>query len=176
MRNPAFTFNVFLRPLQLPVLWYGHAAADLTFDHVVPRSRGGRTTWTNVGVARSPCNLSSNKLPEQCGMQPLSKPVAPNIWQLQENGRGFPPNYLQNRVTICIGIRIAADLTVRGCRMVRPVRQSGCRAHLLDDRLQRGIEHCLAPPMFRQRRDVPVLHREAGDGRPKIAFIIIQTA
>ena len=36
----------------------------------------------------------ANKLPEQCGMMPLSMPVAPNIWQLQENGRGFPPNYL----------------------------------------------------------------------------------
>ena len=27
-------------------------------------------------------------------MMPLSMPVASNIWQLQENGRGFPPNYL----------------------------------------------------------------------------------
>ena len=56
---------------------------------------GGRTTWTNVVAACSPCNLKkANKLPAQCGMQPLATPVAPNIWQLQENGRGFPPNYL----------------------------------------------------------------------------------
>ena len=27
-------------------------------------------------------------------MQPLAKPIAPNVWQLQENGRAFPPNYL----------------------------------------------------------------------------------
>ena len=97
MRNPAFTrFNVFLRDrFSCQYCGTGHAAADLTFDHVVPRSRGGRTTWTNVVAACSPCNLrKANKLPEKCGMQPLSKPVAPNIWQLQENGRGFPPNYL----------------------------------------------------------------------------------
>ena len=54
-----------------------------------------RQTWQNVVAACSPCNLrKANLLPEQCGMSPLSKPVAPNIWQLQENGRGFPPNYL----------------------------------------------------------------------------------
>ena len=58
-------------------------------------SRGGRTTWQNVVAACSPSNLrKANKLPAQCGMTQLSKTVAPNIWQLQENGRGFPPNYL----------------------------------------------------------------------------------
>ena len=97
VRNPAFTrFNVFLRDrFTCQYCGTGHAAADLTFDHVVPRSRGGRTTWQNVVAACSACNLrKANLLPEQCGMSPLSKPVAPNIWQLQENGRGFPPNYL----------------------------------------------------------------------------------
>ena len=97
VRNPAFTrFNVFLRDrFTCQYCGTGHAAADLTFDHVVPRSRGGRTTWQNVVAACSPCNLrKANLLPERCGMSPLSKPVAPNIWQLQENGRGFPPNYL----------------------------------------------------------------------------------
>ena len=93
-RPPAFTrFNLFLRD-GLSCVYCG-TEHDLTFDHVVPRSRGGRTTWQNVVAACSPCNLrKANKLPEHCGMMPLSMPVAPNIWQLQENGRGFPPNYL----------------------------------------------------------------------------------
>ena len=92
--HPAFTrFNLFLRD-RFSCQYCG-TTQDLTFDHVVPRSRGGRTTWQNVVAACSPCNLrKANKLPEQCGMMPLSMPVAPNIWQLQENGRGFPPNYL----------------------------------------------------------------------------------
>ena len=97
VRNPAFTrFNVFLRDkFTCQYCGIGHAAADLTFDHVVPRSRGGRTTWNNVVAACSPCNLrKANLLPKQCGMLPLARPAAPNIWQLQENGRGFPPNYL----------------------------------------------------------------------------------
>ena len=33
-------------------------------------------------------------MPGQSGIQPLTKPIAPNVWQLQENGRAFPPNYL----------------------------------------------------------------------------------
>jgi 5-methylcytosine-specific restriction endonuclease McrA len=98
-RNPAFTrFNVFLRDKftcqycnqKLP-------ASDLTFDHVIPRSRGGRSRWDNVVAACSPCNLKkANKMPRQCGMHPLVVPAAPNVWQLQENGRAFPPNYLHH--------------------------------------------------------------------------------
>ena len=55
-RNPAFTrFNVFLRD-RFQCQYCG-ARDDLTFDHVVPRSRGGRTTWDNVVTACAPCNL-----------------------------------------------------------------------------------------------------------------------
>ena len=96
-RIPAFTrFNVFLRD-RFSCQYCGgrFSASDLTFDHVVPRSKGGRTNWTNVVAACSPCNLrKGNKLPGQCSIQPLSNPIAPNFWQLQENGRAFPPNYL----------------------------------------------------------------------------------
>ena len=49
-RRPAFTrFNVFLRD-RFVCQYCASAlpAAELTFDHVVPRSRGGRTTWQNV--------------------------------------------------------------------------------------------------------------------------------
>ena len=96
-RNPAFTrFNVFLRDrFCCQYCGGGFSASDLTFDHIVPRSKGGRTNWTNVVAACSPCNLrKGNKLPGQCNMRPLSNPIAPNFWQLQENGRAFPPNYL----------------------------------------------------------------------------------
>ena len=44
-RNPAFTrFNVFLRDEFQCV--YCASSQDLTFDHVIPRSKGGRTSWT----------------------------------------------------------------------------------------------------------------------------------
>ena len=58
-RRPAFTrFNVFLRDrFVCQYCISALPAADLTFDHVIPRSRGGRTTWENVVTACTACNL-----------------------------------------------------------------------------------------------------------------------
>lgn len=96
-RRPAFTrFNVFLRDsFSCQYCGDDFASHDLTFDHVVPRSRGGRTTWENVVTACAPCNLDKgNRLPKDCGMWPLVPPYQPTNWELQEHGRAFPPNYL----------------------------------------------------------------------------------
>ncbi len=98
-RRPAFTrFNVFLRD-SFVCQYCASAlpAADLTFDHVVPRSRGGRTTWQNVVTACTECNLKKgNKLPRESGLRPKRKPIEPDTYQLQENGRTFPPNFLHD--------------------------------------------------------------------------------
>ena len=93
-RNPAFTrFNVFLRD-QFACQYCG-SPNDLTFDHVVPRSKGGQTTWENVVTACSPCNLrKANKSCTQIGMHPHQKPYQPSVYDLHNNGRLFPPNYL----------------------------------------------------------------------------------
>ena len=59
--HPAFTrFNVFLRDRF--ACQYCGADDDLTFDHLVPRSRGGMTTWNNVVAACSPCNLRKGSM------------------------------------------------------------------------------------------------------------------
>ena len=72
-----------------------YPAPELTFDHVIPRSRGGHTLWTNVVTACSSCNLEKgNRTPREAGMYPQHEPYQPTSWQLQENGRAFPPNYL----------------------------------------------------------------------------------
>lgn len=96
-RRPAFTrFNVFLRDSFACQYCGGEKPThDLTFDHVIPRSRGGRTTWDNVVTACGPCNLrKGNRLPKECRMLPRLPPRQPTSWELQENGRSFPPNYL----------------------------------------------------------------------------------
>ncbi len=96
-RRPAFTrFNVFLRDaFSCQYCDERFATPDLTFDHVIPRSRGGRTTWENVVTACGGCNLrKGSRLPRECHMTPRQTPVQPTTWELQENGRCFPPNYL----------------------------------------------------------------------------------
>jgi 5-methylcytosine-specific restriction endonuclease McrA len=52
----------------------------LTVDHIVPRSRGGETTWTNVVAACLRCNLrKGNRLPDELGMRLLREPVHPKF-------------------------------------------------------------------------------------------------
>ena len=96
-RRAAFTrFNVFLRDrFACQYCQRPHPAHELTFDHVVPRSRGGRTSWANIVTACTRCNLrKGNRLPQECGMHPMARPVVPTAHQLRLNGRAFPPNYL----------------------------------------------------------------------------------
>lgn len=96
-RRPAFTrFNVFLRD-RFTCQYCGcrFPTHDLTFDHVIPRSKGGRTSWLNVVTACGSCNLrKGNKLPDAAGMPLIRRPYQPNTFQLQDIGRRFPPNYL----------------------------------------------------------------------------------
>ncbi len=96
-RRPAFTrFNVFLRDAFV-CQYCGDRfpTHELTFDHVIPRSRGGTTNWGNIVAACSGCNLhKGNRLPRECGMHPLRKPEEPTTFRLQETGRSFPPNFL----------------------------------------------------------------------------------
>lgn len=92
-RPPAFTrFNVFLRDGFKCV--YCGSPDDLTFDHVIPRSKGGRTSWQNIVTACSPCNLrKGGRMPREAGMV-IPPPDRPNSYHLQEMGRRFPPNHL----------------------------------------------------------------------------------
>jgi 5-methylcytosine-specific restriction endonuclease McrA len=52
--------------------------ADLNLDHVVPRSRGGATTWENVVCSCVPCNLrKGGRTPQEAGMHLLRPPTRP---------------------------------------------------------------------------------------------------
>ena len=95
-RPPAFTrFNVFLRDGFACVYCGVEGREELTFDHLIPRSRGGRTTWANIVTACSSCNLlKGGRMPSQAGMHPARKPKRPTMRELQAMGRRFPPNHL----------------------------------------------------------------------------------
>lgn len=96
-RIPAFTrFNVFLRDgFSCQYCGAQQPARELTFDHMIPRSRGGRTSWENIVTACRPCNVKKgSRLMNECRMFPLQEPVRPSVYDLQERGKQFPPNFL----------------------------------------------------------------------------------
>lgn len=58
----------------------GRRGSDLTLDHVIPRSKGGPTSWENVVACCRPCNARKrDRTPEQAGMALARAPKAPRF-------------------------------------------------------------------------------------------------
>lgn len=93
-RRVAFTrFNLFLRDGFC--CQYCGGRGDLTFDHVVPRSAGGITSWENVVAACGSCNLKKGaRSLRRSGLSLIKTPRVPSAEELRNIGRKFPPNYL----------------------------------------------------------------------------------
>jgi 5-methylcytosine-specific restriction endonuclease McrA len=67
---------------------------ELTYDHVVPRSKGGRTSWENIVSACYACNRrKANRTPAEAGMKLLATPARPS-WmpsvQIRVSARSVP--------------------------------------------------------------------------------------
>jgi 5-methylcytosine-specific restriction endonuclease McrA len=58
---------------------YCGARSNLTVDHVVPRSKGGASTWENIVASCAPCNRRKGNTPlRQAGMHLRREPRAPS--------------------------------------------------------------------------------------------------
>lgn len=96
-KRAAFTrFNVFLRDkFQCQYCKNNFKVEELTFDHVIPKSKGGSTSWNNVVTSCRKCNtMKGNKLLSKTNFSLKSNPPTPNNYELKEIGRLFPPNFL----------------------------------------------------------------------------------
>jgi 5-methylcytosine-specific restriction endonuclease McrA len=95
-RWPAFTrYNVFLRD-RFTCQYCGikKPSNSLTFDHVVPRCRGGKTNWQNVVAACLPCNLrKGSQVPQAVGMRLLTRPARPDGYLLQRHAMQVHGNH-----------------------------------------------------------------------------------
>ncbi len=59
---------------------YQGSSSHLTIDHIVPRSKGGKDTWTNLATACKKCNSrKGGRTPEQANMPLLHPPKKPRI-------------------------------------------------------------------------------------------------
>ncbi len=62
---------------------------ELTIDHVIPRSRGGKTTWENVVLACIKCNMKKgSKMVQDAGLKLLNEPVRPDWLASAQIGGG----------------------------------------------------------------------------------------
>ncbi|MDQ6775433.1 MAG: HNH endonuclease [Actinomycetota bacterium] len=58
---------------------YCGARSNLTVDHVIPRSKGGASSWDNIVASCAPCNLrKGSALPRQAGMRLQRQPKTPS--------------------------------------------------------------------------------------------------
>jgi CRISPR/Cas system Type II protein with McrA/HNH and RuvC-like nuclease domain len=54
---------------------------NLTIDHIMPRSRGGKNTWANLVTCCSSCNLKKgNRTPEEANMKMLYRVYEPTVF------------------------------------------------------------------------------------------------
>jgi 5-methylcytosine-specific restriction endonuclease McrA len=89
----AFTrFHVFLRDeFRCQYCGQRFPAKQLTFDHVIPRSKGGKSVWTNIVACCQEHNLrKGSRRPEEVGLRLLRKPVEPSPFELDAAARRIP--------------------------------------------------------------------------------------
>ena len=55
---------------------------NLTLDHVIPLSKGGKTQWQNIVAACGPCNSLKG---DKTIMKPIKQPYEPDYYQLVSN-------------------------------------------------------------------------------------------
>ena len=74
----------------------GFSGNILTVDHIRPKSRGGKTNWTNVVVACKPCNLKKGSLTlDETGMRLVRPPAKPDCLYFHFHIPSGPQTYVQ---------------------------------------------------------------------------------
>lgn len=83
-------YNLFLRDnfrCQYCEVDFSERYHDLTLDHVLPKSHGGKTNWANVVAACAACNT---KKANHFEMQPKIAPKKPTYYELANKRKAFP--------------------------------------------------------------------------------------
>lgn len=83
-RNPRFSrYNVYLRDMFTCQFCLNRfPQSQLTLDHVLPISKGGKTVWNNISTACNPCN---GKKGNNENIKPKRMPYQPDYYELVNN-------------------------------------------------------------------------------------------
>ena len=89
--------------------------ALLTLDHILPRSRGGQTTWDNVVAACRACNMrKGNRTPEEAGLVLRKHPGRPHYLAFLLLSEAGPPRRVEQ-------VRVRGELKQEEERGFTPV-------------------------------------------------------
>jgi 5-methylcytosine-specific restriction endonuclease McrA len=97
-----------LRRINLYVFYGGRCAycgaktatEEMSFDHVLPRARGGSSTYRNLALACLPCNLKKAcRTPQEAGLRLRQAPRHPTIGELNRLARKMRLGHL-NRTAL----------------------------------------------------------------------------
>lgn len=83
--------NIWLRDMGRCVYCEANlTTAELTFDHVFPKSKGGDTSWENIVCSCTKCNLrKSNKTTRESKMFPIVTPRKPTQYELAKSAKAL---------------------------------------------------------------------------------------
>ena len=80
-RVPFSKRNILVRD-NFTCVYCGKVAHKLTVDHIIPKSRGGGSTFENCVASCKPCNnKKNNRTPQEAGMSLRIKPHQPTIME-----------------------------------------------------------------------------------------------
>jgi len=97
-RKPlSFSKKNILRRDNYKCQYCGAREITLTVDHILPKSRGGKTNWNNMVVACKPCNLKKgNRTAREANMKLIKKPARPNHNYQPIVIPSGPPSYIES--------------------------------------------------------------------------------
>ena len=96
-KSVSFSKKNILRRDNFTCQYCGDMERPLTIDHVIPKSRGGKTTWTNVVVACKPCNMKKgSRTAREASMRLNKSPSRPNFSFHQLVVPGAPPSHVDS--------------------------------------------------------------------------------
>lgn len=83
---------------------YCGTGKDLTLDHLIPKSKGGKSSWTNLVTACRRCNTRKGDFkPEEVGLQLAKKPIRPTyVMFLRSSSKSLREDwipYLQHKAS-----------------------------------------------------------------------------
>lgn len=95
-KSVGFSKKNILRRDDYTCQYCGDRNHPLTVDHIIPKSRGGKTSWANIVVACKSCNLKKgSRTASEAGMRMFKEPSTPSVNYFSFSIPSGPKSYVE---------------------------------------------------------------------------------